>query len=359
MLSRLFFILFVIFIFWWLNAFVVLHLYKFFTFKVDKYFFLITIWLASLVPLSMVLHSGYPSLITTGFYYVVMIWLGTIFFGFCISVIFDITIIFLPLTNFVKWLIWASLIVWISAFSVYNESWLPVIKNIAIKVNNLWQSVRIWYLSDVHIDGIHSIDYLDKIVDILNKQNVDIVMINGDLIDGTSFETHSFKTLDRLKVPVYFTYGNHESYINKTFAQKLLADTKVKILENEVAEFNWLQIIGIEDMAWMNTKTNEEKLKKILLNLKLNKDKPSLMLLHEPIGSEIADKYGVNVQLAWHTHNGQIFPFNLLVKLVFPRELWLYKIGNLTLYVWPWTWVWWPPMRLWSQNEITIIDLEK
>lgn len=359
MVSRLFFIFLVIFVFWWLNAFVIGHFYKFFTFKIDKYFFLLTIWLSSLVPLSMVLHSQYPSIFTTWFYYIVMIWLGTIFFGFFISVVFDLTVNFLPVSLLIKWIIWSILIVAISAFSVYNERWLPIVKNINIKVNNLENPLRIWYLSDVHIDGIHSIDYLDNIVDILNKQNVDIVMINGDLVDGTSFEKHSFKTLDRLKVPVYFTYGNHESYINKDFARALLDNTKVKILENEVIDYKWLQIIGIEDMMWMNIRANEIKLDKILSNLKLDKKKSSLMLLHEPIGSEIADKYGINVQLAWHTHNGQIFPFNYLVKLVFPRVLGLYKIWNLTLYVWPWTWIWWPPMRLWSQNEITIIDLVK
>lgn len=358
-LSRLFFVLFFLFAVWWLNAFVVWHFYKFFSLRIDKVFYFVTVALTSFIPLSMILHRQYPWVITTWFYYFVMIWLWVVFFGFCISIIFDLTVNFLSISNFIKWIIWLSLIVLISTYSIYNESWLPIIKNISIKVNNLETPLRIWYLSDVHIDGIHSIDYLEKIIDILNSQNVDIVLINWDLVDGTSFEMHSFTTLDKSKAPVYFTYGNHETYIGKDFVTKLLANTKVKILENEVVDYRWLQIIWIEDMMWMNTKENEWKLDKILKSLRFQWDKPSVIILHEPIGSEIADKYWIDVQLAWHTHNGQIIPFNFLVKLAFPRVLWLYKIWNLTLYVWPWTWVWWPPMRLGSNNEITIIDLVK
>jgi len=288
-----------------------------------------------------------------------MIWLGTVFFGFFISIAFDLTVNFLPISLFYKWLIRSILIISISAYAVYNQSGSPAIKNVSIKVKNLENNIRIWYLSDVHIDWIHSIDYLEKIIKILNEQKVDLVLINWDLVDGTSFETHSFKTLDNSSVPVFFTYGNHETYIGKDFVTKLLLNTKVKTLENEVVEFKWLQIIWIEDMMWMNIKDNEWKLDKILNGLSWNKNKASLLLLHEPIGSEIADKHWINIQLAGHTHNGQIIPFNFIVKLVFPRVLGLYKIGNLILYVWPGTWIWWPPMRLWSQNEITIIDLFK
>jgi len=57
------------------------------------------------------------------------------------------------------------------------------------------------------------------------------------LVDGTSFEKHSFKTLDRLKTPVYITFGNHESYIGKDFAMSLFKDTRAKVLENEIIDY--------------------------------------------------------------------------------------------------------------------------
>lgn len=144
-------------------------------------------------------------------------------------------------------------------------------------------------------------------------------MINGDIIDGTSFEKHSLKTLDRLKVPVFVTFGNHEHYIGIEYAKSLFKGTKARVLENEVVEFSGIQILGIEDMMGMKHSYNEARLREVLGGMKWNHDAPSLMLLHEPLGSEIADTYGIDVQLAGHTHSGQIWPFDSLVRLVFSR----------------------------------------
>ncbi|MBT7903597.1 hypothetical protein HN587_07070 [Candidatus Woesearchaeota archaeon] len=80
-------------------------------------------------------------------------------------------------------------------------------------------------------------------------------------------------------------------------------------------------------------------------------------MYHQPKGMIEAEKAGINLQLAGHTHNGQIFPFNFVVKAVFPHVRGLYKINNLNLYVSPGTGTWGPPMRLGSSNEITVINL--
>ncbi|MDD2565474.1 MAG: metallophosphoesterase [Candidatus Gracilibacteria bacterium] len=307
----------------------------------------------------MSLHSQFPNIFTRYFYIFCITWLGIIFLGLFISIIFDFSINLISIPLQIKSFIWSFLIVSISTFAIYNQSGLPEIKNISIKAPKLSENMKIGYLSDVHIDGVHSINYLNKIIDILNKQKLDLVLINGDLVDGASFEKHSFKTLDRLNVPVYITLGNHESYIGNDFAKSLFTETKARVLENEVVNYKGLEILGIQDMFGIKNKQNEILLDKILSNMKWDSEKTSIMVLHEPIGSEIADKYGVNIQLAGHTHNGQIWPFNYVVKLVFPRVLGLYKIGNLSLYVGPGTGTWGPPMRLGSRNEITIITLEK
>lgn len=359
MIWRLFFIFTAVSIFFWLNAFFVWHIYKFFGFKVDRSFLIICFTLTIAFPLSMILHSQFPNFFTTWFYYLEAIWLWVIFLWFFISFFFDISINLLHISLFVKWIIWAIIVTLICGFALYNQSWLPIIKPISIKIKNLEQPLRIWYLSDVHINWIHDITYLDSIVDMLNKENVDVVFINWDLVDWTSFEKHSFKTLDRLTSPLFVTLWNHEEYVWLDFARNLLKETKAKLLENEVTEFKWMQILGIQDLMWMRHEYNENLLKWILSNLKWDKKRPSIMLLHEPLWSELADSYWINLQLAGHTHNWQIWPFNYIVKMVFPRVLGLYKIWNLQLYVWPGTWTWWPPMRIGSQNEITIITLEK
>ena len=58
--------------------------------------------------------------------------------------------------------------------------------------------------------------------------------------------------------------------------------------------------------------------------------------------------------LCGHTHNGQIVPFNRLVKRYFPRIAGRCEAGATVLYVSPGTGTWGPMMRLGSSNEITV-----
>ena len=59
--------------------------------------------------------------------------------------------------------------------------------------------------------------------------------------------------------------------------------------------------------------------------------------------------------LSGHTHNGQIFPFNLLVKLQFKYIYGLYKDGTSNFYVSSGIGCWGPKMRIGSNNEIVQI----
>ena len=61
--------------------------------------------------------------------------------------------------------------------------------------------------------------------------------------------------------------------------------------------------------------------------------------------------------LCGHTHNGQIVPFDRIVKCYFPRIAGRYDAGATVLYVSPGTGTWGPTMRLGSSNEITVFEL--
>ena len=61
--------------------------------------------------------------------------------------------------------------------------------------------------------------------------------------------------------------------------------------------------------------------------------------------------------LSGHTHNGQIFPFNFLVKLQFKHIYGLYEKLNSKLYVSSGSGCWGPKMRLGSKNEIVRIQI--
>ena len=87
------------------------------------------------------------------------------------------------------------------------------------------------------------------------------------------------------------------------------------------------------------------------------KSRFNILLYHRPSGWEDAISHGVDLMLSGHTHNGQIFPFNFLVKQQFARIKGHYQKDNAHLYVNCGTGTWGPLMRLGSLNEISCFDL--
>ena len=67
---------------------------------------------------------------------------------------------------------------------------------------------------------------------------------------------------------------------------------------------------------------------------------------------------GVDLMISGHTHNGQIAPFNLVVKRVFEQTVALFHHGQTQLYVSPGTGTWGPVMRLGSRGEVTLFEVQ-
>ena len=85
----------------------------------------------------------------------------------------------------------------------------------------------------------------------------------------------------------------------------------------------------------------------------------TILLDHQPITQEVevAEQSGVRLMLSGHTHKGQIWPMEFLIKLRFMYVAGLYEIGNMFLYVNQGTGTVGPLMRVGSVNEITHIHL--
>ena len=67
-----------------------------------------------------------------------------------------------------------------------------------------------------------------------------------------------------------------------------------------------------------------------------------------------------DLQLSGHTHGGQIFPFNLVVKHFYPKQSGLYRLDKgSTLYVNRGTGTWGPPMRFLAPPTVTLIELSR
>jgi predicted MPP superfamily phosphohydrolase len=65
----------------------------------------------------------------------------------------------------------------------------------------------------------------------------------------------------------------------------------------------------------------------------------------------------VNLMFSGHTHAGQIWPFNYLVRIKYPFLDGRYDVDGMTLIVSRGAGTWGPPMRLWRPSEILRVKL--
>jgi len=248
----------------------------------------------------------------------------------------------------------------LSIYGVWNAL-NPEIKNISVSIPNLpksWQGKKIIQLSDVHLGHIYREKFIEKIVAKVNKEKPEIVVITGDLFDGMDGNLSSLtKPLDNIqtKKGVFFVTGNHETYLGLENTFTALKNSPIKTLHDEVVDVSGLKIIGIS-----YPDRNEKKdVVKILESLK--KDyfgQPNILLYHTPTNISEIKSQGINLELCGHTHVGQIFPFNLITKLIYRGyDHGLFEMGNYTLYTSNGAGTWGPTMRIGNTPEIMVITL--
>ena len=241
----------------------------------------------------------------------------------------------------------------ISAYAILNS--IPIeIKKIEINIPTLKKNMDIVQLSDIHIGSVRNSGFLKKVAKKTNDLKPDIVLVTGDTVDGSAkIHPGMFNAIEKIKAPVFLIMGNHEYYEGLENVLNVLNTLDITILRDEIVEIQDIQIIGID---YSYTKNH---LKHTLSKLKIDKSKPSILMYHLPSELDAANQAGIDLQISGHTHKGQLFPFNLLGRLVFPYFSGLYNYDQTKLYVSQGTGTWGPPMRLGSKNEITLIKLKK
>lgn len=310
------------------------------------------LWIALVtfsLPVAVYAERIFPNIFSRIFYTASALWMGILLFMLCSLLIYEAIRPFhiIPYAGMIIVIVVSVL----SIISVINATGI-VIKEVEVPVENLEKDVTIVQLSDIHIGTIRNSGFLKTIIEKTNKLDPDIVMITGDMVDASArLHGGMFSDFNKLRAPIYFVTGNHEVYEGTDDIYALFNDTKIRILRNEAVDFDGIQIIGVE--------YSEDKghLGKELEKLKIDKTKPALLMYHPPKGFEDAKQVGIDLQLAGHTHNGQIFPFNFFVRIFFKHIKGLYDLGGMFLYVSPGTSTWGPFMRLGSRNEITLLKL--
>ncbi len=218
-------------------------------------------------------------------------------------------------------------------------------------------------LTDVHIGPTIGKTFLDDVVTRTNAVAPDLIVITGDLVDGSVASLREMVApLARLKAKhgVYFVTGNHEYYAGVEEWMVELGRLGVRVLRNERVIVgdgaNSFDLAGIDDHSSHGSAPGHGP----DLSRALEGRDPArelVLLAHQPKAIHEAEKNGVGLQLSGHTHGGQIWPWNYLVKLQQPYIAGLARQGGTQLYVSRGTGYWGPPMRLGAPAEVTHIIL--
>ena len=66
---------------------------------------------------------------------------------------------------------------------------------------------------------------------------------------------------------------------------------------------------------------------------------------------------GADLALSGHTHNGQMFPGNLLIRLAWKNPAGVLQVGNMTSCVTQGAGVWGPAMRVGTDSEVMLLHV--
>jgi predicted MPP superfamily phosphohydrolase len=215
-------------------------------------------------------------------------------------------------------------------------------------------------LTDVHVGPTIGRDFIERIVAETNALAPDMVVITGDLVDGSVAHLREHvEPLRDLKARdgVFFVTGNHEYYSGADEWIAHLSTLGIRVLRNErVPIRDAFDLAGVDDAsAHRMLPGHGADVPRAMQGR--DPARAVVLLAHQPKTFKDALKADVDLQLSGHVHGGQLVPFNWLVRLDQPFVEGLYQVGRAAIYVSTGTGYWGPPMRVGSRAEITRIEL--
>ena len=255
----------------------------------------------------------------------------------------------------------------LSAIGVWQAVRVPDVRTVKIFLKGLppeMNGLKVVQLSDLHASRLLTAERNRAIVTKTNALNPDLILITGDLVDGTVEnrvnDVEPFRDF-HAKYGVFTIPGNHEYYSDYLGWMKAFDDLGLHMLKNAhtvvLVNGSPLVIAGTTDRVAPNFNLPEPDINKALLGAP--EGAPVILMAHQPRGAEKNAEAGVGLQLSGHTHGGQIMGLHLFVKSFNEGFVsGLYDVDGMKLYVSNGTGLWNGfPIRLGRPAEITEIVL--
>jgi uncharacterized protein len=177
----------------------------------------------------------------------------------------------------------------------------------------------------------------------------------GDFYDGPAIETGpvtaAWKELAK-ETPIFLAPGNHESYGDYAAFIRSLRDAGITVLEDQATDYDGVSIVGLR----YRDKSAGTATANALAILTLDQTKPAILINHPPTFQKQASADGIDLMVSGHTHRGQFWPFNFLVRAIYG----IYTYGKheengLTTITTSGIGTFGPPFRLFNTPELVLI----
>ncbi|MDD3868515.1 MAG: metallophosphoesterase [Candidatus Absconditabacteria bacterium] len=229
--------------------------------------------------------------------------------------------------------------------------------NITISSPKITQPLKIFFVTDIHVDSAFHTIHLETLKKEIKNQNPDLVLIGGDMLDNVKEKyVLAYEVLNDIGVPIYATLGNHDTMGEVSISEKIQDISEIVLLRNESINSNGIQIVGIDDKSIWGEQTLEEILSASDIQ---NDGEFTILITHQPISLSKLVDYPIDLELAGHTHRGQNLFIMPIAKLVNEYFYGRYDEEGKTAIVSQGIGTRGLPFRLGSQSEIMVLNLVK
>jgi hypothetical protein len=253
-----------------------------------------------------------------------------------------------------------------TGYGIAEAKQTPQVKEVPVLIPHLpaqFEGFQIVQITDMHISPTFRRPCVEEIVAVVNTLNADIVALTGDLVDGTVEQlADDAAPLGNIKSAMgnYFVTGNHEYYSGAMEWIEEIRRLGFSVLINEhriiTRDKRKMLLAGVTDYREGRMLPDHQSDPHKAMKAAPKTD-VKILLAHQPKNIFDAARAGYDLQISGHTHGGQFFPWNLLVRFAQPYVSGLHTHQNTRIYVSRGTGYWGPPLRVGSPSEITLIKL--
>ncbi len=253
-------------------------------------------------------------------------------------------------------------------WGLYQARKVPRVRRTTVDLDRLGaglDGLTVAVIADTHFGPINRAAWSARLVGVVNELEADVVVHAGDLADGSvaqrAAQVAPLEHVHPGMARVYIT-GNHEYFSGAAEWVGHMAGLGWTVLHNKhilvERAGSRLAIAGTDDLTAAGSGVPGHRADLPAALHGIPAEVPVVLVAHQPKQVRQAAEAGVDLQLSGHTHGGQIWPFQLIVRVEQGVLQGLSRHGDRTqLYISRGAGFWGPPFRVFAPSEISLLTL--